>query len=400
MADVPKGNPRVGRGNFFAVDWRCVEDATRQGEGVNPALAYLTLARHTSRNHQSTTASATAICGKLGLSRGRAENALRTLQNVGLISVPQRGTFRRLTPWAGLKAEREKLTDRQREIVRRVLSRRNPIVSSADPDYQVAYGLKQRGILALADGKPGKSRFQITAPDLVWLPNTLVDGFTNGDGPLARLRQAQNPEAIRLLIDCYRHANLAEDSGLPWGLLRRKYRRAVADHHGAFTIWGFAADGLTAQWDPLFTRFKAMGQEDGSAALWGTLALLTDAGLIEEVTHLVEGLNAGAQVIYPYALPGTGEPEEREVQGAAHEAALRVIHPERHRQAQERLSAIPYLCPVRSHITGVEMVGVVRPTHRAHTKRTAAWRATFLASCAGHAEFFRLFGQTAAKSVA
>ncbi|MCJ2075265.1 hypothetical protein MKK68_06275, partial [Methylobacterium sp. E-016] len=171
-------------------------------------------------------------------------------------------------------------------------------------------------------------------------------------------------------------------------------------NHGAFTIWGFAADGLTAQWDPLFTRFKAMGQEDGSAALWGALALLTDAGLIEEVTHLVEGLNAGAQVIYPYALPGTGEPEEREVQGAAHEAALRVIHPERYRQAQERLSAIPYLCPVRSHITGVEMVGVVRPTHRAHTKRTAAWRATFLASCAGHAEFFRLFGQTAAKSVA
>jgi hypothetical protein len=27
------------KGHFFAVDWRCVEDATRYGDGINTAVA-------------------------------------------------------------------------------------------------------------------------------------------------------------------------------------------------------------------------------------------------------------------------------------------------------------------------------------------------------------------------
>ncbi len=78
-----EGRPS-GKGHFFfAVDWRCVEDAARLPDGANVALAYLTLARHTSRNHQSTTAAATAIADKLGLTRGRADLALKALQNAG-----------------------------------------------------------------------------------------------------------------------------------------------------------------------------------------------------------------------------------------------------------------------------------------------------------------------------
>lgn len=388
------------RGNFFAVDWRCVEDATRQGDGVNTALAYLTLARHTSRNHATTTAAATAIVNKLGLTRGRADLALKTLENTGLVSAPKRGTFRTLTPWASLQAERAKLTERQREVVQRVLGRRAPITSSADPDYQVAYALKQRGILALADGKPGKSRFAVGAPDWIWLPNTLVDGFAEGDSPFARLRQVRDPEAVRLLIDIYRHANLAEDGGIPWQNMREKFKRIEVDRYGAFTIWGFVPDDLTATWEPFFARFKAMGQDAGSKALWGTFRVLQSAGLVETVAYVVEGLGQGAQTLHAFAMPGTGEPEERAVRDAAHKAGGRLARREMVIDATSRLNAAPWLCPVRSHVTGVEVVGIMRPVHRPHTKRTAAWSANFLSGCAEYVELFELLGQSEIKSVA
>jgi hypothetical protein len=388
------------RGNFFAVDWRCVEDATRQGDGVNTALAYLTLARHTSRNHATTTAAATAIVNKLGLTRGRADLALKTLENTGLVSSPKRGTFRTLAPWASLQAERAKLTDRQREVVQRVLGRRHPITSSADPDYQVAYALKQRGILALADGKPGFSRFAVEAPDWIWLPNTLVDGFAEGDSPFARLRQARDPEAVRLLLDIYRHANLAEDGGIPWQALRRHFDRVEVDRYGAFTIWGFVPCGLKATWDPYFTRLRALGQDAGSKALWDTFAILEAAGLVETVAYIVEGLEEGAQALHAFAMPGTGEPEERAVRNAAHTAGRRMVRSGMIERAAEKIGSVPWLCPVRSHVAGAEAVGIVRPVHRPHTKRTAAWSANFLSGCAEYVELFGLLGQSETKSVA
>ena len=46
-----EGSPAASgsKGKFFAVDWRCVEDATRYGDGVNTAIAYLALAHFTDR---------------------------------------------------------------------------------------------------------------------------------------------------------------------------------------------------------------------------------------------------------------------------------------------------------------------------------------------------------------
>lgn len=378
-----------GRGNFFAVDWRCAEAATRAGDGVNPALAYLVLARHTGRNHATTTAATTAVSERLGLTRGRADLAIKALEGVGLVTTPKKGTLRTLTPWAGVQAEREKLTDRQRAVVGRVLGKRDPILSSADPDYQVAYALKQRGILDLSDGKPGKSRFKVGGPEWIWLPNTLTDGFGQGDGPLARLRQTRSAEAIRLLLNCYRFANLAEDGGLPWRALRRTYKRQEIYRHGAFTVWGFVRGSMAAEWEPLFGHLReALGQDEGSKAIWGLVDALKDAGLIEEVGHIVEGLDASAQAIHAYALPGEGEPEERRVQEAAHAAGRRCLTDERYLRAGDDFGSSPWLCPVRSHITSVELVGIIRPKHRPHTKLTAAWRANFLSDCADHADLF------------
>lgn len=391
------GDAKIQQGNFFAVDRRCVEEATCCGnDGMNTALAYLTLARHTARNHRTTTAATTAICNKIGLTRGRADLALKTLERAGLVSAPARGTFRTLTPWALLGATRGRLTDRQTQVLRRVLGRGNPITSGMDPDYQVAYGLKQKGILELTDGKPGKTRFRAAEPELVWLPNTMVDGFSEGDGPLARVRQIQDPKALLLLMDCYHYANLAEDGGLPWQSVRRTFKRLKIWEQGHFTVWGFVRGSAAGAWDPLFTRFRGKDNDEASAALWRTYDALKSAGLIEEVGYVVEGLTPGAQAIHPYALPGSGEPEEQAVRTAAHEAGKRMLAPGKYEWAADQLGPSLWLCPIRSHVTGAELIGIVRPVHRPHTKRTAAWAANFLADCASHAALFENLGKSAA----
>ncbi len=105
-------------------------------------------------------------------------------------------------------------------------------------------------------------------------------------------------------------------------LRREKFQRVEIDRFGPFTIWGFASEGMAANWEPLFTQFAAKGQEAGSQALWAAFYTLKDAGLIEIVSYLVDGLSAGSMPIHPYAFPGTGEPEERAVQEAAHAAGL------------------------------------------------------------------------------
>ena len=79
----PKGEG--SKGKFFAVDWRCVEDATRYGDGVNTAIAYLALARFTDRTQTFTLAGMTAIHTRAGLTRGRADAALKTLERAGLV---------------------------------------------------------------------------------------------------------------------------------------------------------------------------------------------------------------------------------------------------------------------------------------------------------------------------
>jgi hypothetical protein len=91
--DVQQAKPAKSQhGEFFAVDWRCVEEATRYGDGTNTAVAYIALARFTSRNQRTTTAGMTAIHTRTGLTRGRADLALKMLEQAGLITVPTKGT--------------------------------------------------------------------------------------------------------------------------------------------------------------------------------------------------------------------------------------------------------------------------------------------------------------------
>jgi hypothetical protein len=201
-------------------------------------------------------------------------------------------------------------------------------------------------------------------------------------------------------LDCYRLANLAEDGGLPWQYIRGKFKRTKIYTHGLFTVWGFVPDGLTANYDPLFTRFKGQDNEKASAEIWKIVEALRDAGLIDYVGHVVEGLSEGSQVIHAYALPNTGEEPERQLAQAAHDAGRAMITDYKFNKAVDELNGTPLLCPVRSHVSDVELIGIVRAVHRPHTRMTAAWAANFLHQCDGHRALFASLRQNAMKSVA
>jgi hypothetical protein len=99
-SDLGSEKPAKGhRGEFFGVDWRCVEDATRYGDGVNTAIAYITLARFTGRSQSTTLAGMTAVHTRTGMTRGRADLAIKTLERAGLLTIPTKGTRRDLVPW-------------------------------------------------------------------------------------------------------------------------------------------------------------------------------------------------------------------------------------------------------------------------------------------------------------
>ncbi|WP_114947358.1 hypothetical protein [Microvirga calopogonii] len=351
----------------------------------------------------TTLAGMTAIHERTGLSRGRADAALKTLERAGLITLPttgKKGIRRSLMRWSLLQAVRSKLTPKQSKVLERVLSKKKPILSGSDPDYQTTYSLIAKGVIEATDAAPGKPRFRPAQPEWGWLPHTLVDGFGQGDTPLARLRQIQDKRAIPLLMDCYRLANLAEDGSLPWQFVRQKFKRKEIYTRGHFTVWGFVSDGSTGTWEPLFTRFRGEDQDAASADLWRIFGALRGAGLVEYVGHIVEGLNEGAQALHAYALPNTGEEIERAVAMAADRVGRAMISDAKYEAAKTELGAYPWLCPVRSHVTNVELVGIVRPVHRPHTRMTAAWSRNFLSQCAEHTALFESLRENALKSAA
>ena len=95
-----------------------------------------------------------------------------------------------------------------------------------------------------------------------------------------------------------------------------------------------------------------------------------------------------------------GEEEERQVALAAHEAGRAMITDHNYAKAQAALGCPPWLCPVRSHVTDVELVGIARVVHRPHTRRTSAWARNFLHQCEAHRALFASLSENAIRSAA
>ena len=391
-------------GNFFSVDWRCVQEAARHGDGVSSACAYIALARHTRGMTGNTTAAATAVNARTGLTMGRASLALKHLEAAGLLSVPKRGTLRKLATWGEVLAAKAALTPRQQRAMDRFKRGAEPITASADPDYQAASALAQKDILTATDAPQGKPRFRQIEPDLVWLPNTLVDGFNGADAPLVRLRQMRDVRAIRLLLDVYRFSNLPENGGIHPSVIRDKFKRIDVGKRGPYTVWAFGHDGSSAAWDPLVTPFLGSRKtpeerEAASQEFWTVWGHLRTAGLIEVVMYLFEDDTVGAQALHACSIDHATD-EEVAVGRAAWNAASRMVSEEQFKRAIKEVGTVAALVPVQTWRSNVQCYGIARPMHRPHTKKTGAWAATFLKANAEHAVIFEQLHQERERSVA
>ena len=118
-------------------------------------------------------------------------------------------------------------------------------------------------------------------------------------------------------------------------------------------------------------------REDGTrvdvawdASFWPAVHTLENLGLVEKVGMLLDGDDADAEIIHPYAMRG-GEPAERELAHAAHSAALGMVTEGQRLNAEEK--GFHHMIPVRKHIVNAALAEVYRLRYRPHTKATAAW---------------------------
>jgi DNA-binding transcriptional ArsR family regulator len=397
--------PASEGGDFFAVDWRCVDIAARLSGGSLAAPAYLVLARYTSgKDHSTTQAGATAIVKALGLTWGRADLALKALENAGLITAPSKGTTRKLLSWGDYQAARVPLTDRQTAVLARIRRKREPITASSDPDYQVAYALVQKQLLQHVEGGRGKARFASLPREFVWLPNSLVDGFRTGDTPLSRLRQIGDARAVMTLMRVYQHANLPEDGGLARSAMRTSFKRFEVGRWQGFTVWAFNRGGSSGGYDPLPRPFVGQAKGDDLKTreneFWAAWGALEEAKLVESAGYIFDGEGDGSQPIHPFS-PWNGTDEERLVTVEAAKAAGRMVTDgQLHRATAHFEGSTFYICPIQAHVLNAQLVGIWRPVYRPNTAKTRAWVAGFLRQCEGHAAVFGSLAQTSNRATA
>jgi hypothetical protein len=340
-------------------------------------------------------------CGRKiqGMSRGRAAAAVQSVKDGGLVRVDEAGSRPRyyLLPAHVIPGceghpptlsveEQALLGEMDPEYTYRFSNRRSRRRDQSD--LQLARSLTLKGLVS----QDTEGRFSVqpydaakaAEPDWIWLPNTIVTGATNETPPVALLRQAQSPAALRLFVDCYHSHGLAEDGGIHWRRIRRAFTRHRIGERGPYVVWGFQA-GSDVTWSSspfvaahLTGKTKSVTNADGLTfpqdtgfpAFWEAWHLLKDLGLMETVPHIVEADNDVAEIVHPYAI-GNGEPGEQEVASVAHAAGASLLTPSQIEWARDR--SLWLLPTLSGRLPNAQMVGIARLRYRPHTKATAAW---------------------------
>ncbi len=246
-----------GRGGFFAVDRRAWARVCRLG--MNPAAAYLVLARGTGGDNRTTKWSTNAIERYTGISRSRAAQAIADLeQDKAVVRDPaskrdrpkykvapaheipgcegfpppalspgQQRVFDQLgDDWTvvpnGIKPKQREEHDRwhsrsPREVADELVRLGRAVLGTdvAVPPWEDA--LRYRAVAYDAEGA--------AKPDWIWLPNALVDGAAGETAPVELVRQTGSAPTLRLFVDLYAAQNLDEDGGVHFRHIRQEYER-------------------------------------------------------------------------------------------------------------------------------------------------------------------------------
>jgi hypothetical protein len=403
-----------GQGDFFAVDCRAWARACSLG--INAAVAYLMLARGTGADNRTSTWSVQAIETYTSISRGRAQEALKSLRQAGLIQVLRQGTRPkyRLAPAhqvLGCEGYRRPLDDVEQLLVDLLVELREPCPTRATKEWgyrspkAVAQELVDKGWLKKVEGGGFATADEGAAvqPDWIWLPNELVTGAAAESSPVERVRQTQDVMTLRLLVDLYHVQNLRDDGGVSRNMMWQKYERHKVGSQAQFTIWGFLFESSYVCWsgpaschqrEKLTKEEKDRGKTPGVDWFRRT-EQLERLGLIEWVPHLVESDGPEGEIIHPL---GKGETSRLEdVLGAsAGEAASAMLTSGQRSWAAERGMQ---LAPVLHHVANVQLIGIARLRYRPRTRKTAAWWADLQAKGERHLNHYRELTEVRARAV-
>ena len=86
--------------------------------------------------------------------------------------------------------------------------------------------------------------------DLIWLPNSVVDGLDRETPPVDLLWQAQNSDAVRLFGNLYQARELTgrwrDRMAKGQGDNVFQFKREKISEYGPYVLWGFRAKGIEA----------------------------------------------------------------------------------------------------------------------------------------------------------
>lgn len=378
-----------GKGNFFAVDRRTFAGVC--GLGMNPAVAYVVLARFSGRDNETTAASVNAIEKHTGISRGRARDALQGLCDHGYVQVLQSGTKPRyqLLPFAEIPgAAPPPMTAEQRQVYDRIkggdwqlpqtlCKHRNALVKLGWVQKMPGCGFAVREDVEL-----------LYTPRSCWLPNNVVDGAAQEDPPLELIRQAQDVMALRLFVDFYYEQLLTEHGGIARNVIWQKWERERIGAQGEHVVWGFHSARSWMSWgsdatDPhrreQLTPVEKQKAEGEAVDFFPRLNNLVRLGLVQWVPYLFEGEGPEAEAIHPYCF--NGEHVERELATACRDAASALLREDQQEDAEAKGMR---LAPLKAHLLNVQMFSIARLRYRPRTALTSAWWAKLNQTCDGH----------------
>ena len=378
--DVGEANDEVApngkAGEFFVVDRRTFMAACALG--LNPAIAYLTIARGAGSRRTSAW-SVDAIERYTGISRPKAKIAVSTLIENHIITLERSG----MRPLYGIVSAHEweasKLSAGERIVLELIGEQKGVRIPSAH--FYTAADLARRGYLINEKNcrfSRNPAAFFSEEPRSVWLPNAIVDGAADERPPLALLRQMQDIRRLKLFIALYDVNNLPNDGGVSRALLYEEHSLRKISERGPLTIWGFNRPGkryatCSSPLPNIFLtgRKNDEGVDPGWADFWSALNGLDSCGLMNFIPHVFESNKPEAELMHPYATErDVGETWEHGVADAAHAAAWACLEFEYQEWATREDF---FLLPVPSHISNVAVIGIGRLKYRPRTRMTAAW---------------------------
>jgi hypothetical protein len=366
------------KGGFFAVDSRMWARVCVPGM-MNEAVAYIVQARGTARDNRTTAWSIQSIERYTGISRHRAAAAINNLQARGFTRLVRGGTKPKyeIVSFCELPGTdpRPALSDDEARAVDRV---QRGLALSRNHRDAAGHAVK-KGRLVEYEGGFAIAPAPEIKPDLIWLPNELVDGAASEMPPLELVRQTQDPMTLRLLIDLYHAHHLREDGGVVRRFMWKEYERIKVGERAQYTVWGFSISreyvnweaGLTSpHWREELTEEEQKAGENLGIDFFRRTKQLNDLGLIEWVPHLIESAEESGEIIHPLNM-GHSESIEDRLGRAAHKAGCVLVTEGKYDWAVE--NGINQLVPVPRHIANVQMVGIARLRYHPHTRMTAAW---------------------------